>query len=284
MQAWFVLIFLLALVQSTVQAQGTEPTPVTNVSFDADHFASKSDGRYGVIVLTGSRGGKANRTAGYIAEMGYDVLSLAYFDSTGSELVPETLEMIPLEYFDAPKKWLMDRSNTLDDGVVIYGLSRGAELALVLASHDNDYKGVIALAPSHVVWPGYPSNSLDLMSPPSWSWKGQPLTCVPYLSNEETESMGFTNRYAASLTNKVAVEKALIGVENIDAPILLLAGGMDTSWPAAKMGTEICSTVNSSHDDESCTLLIFEEGDHLLLNYQSELFDAVAQFLQTVSH
>lgn len=284
MQAWYVLIFLVVLVQSAVQAQDTEPTVITGVGFDADHFASETNGRYGVIVLTGSGGGKANDTARLIAEMGYDVLSLAYFDRTGSALVPETLEMIPLEYFDAPKKWLMGRSNTRDDGVVIYGLSKGAELALVLASHDSDYKAVIALAPSHVVWQGNPKDFSDLMSSPSsWSWKGQPLPFVPYVSNEEKESMGFTNRHAASLTNKVAVERALISVENIDAPILLLSGGMDAMWPASKMGTEICSAANSSHADIPCTLLIYEEGDHLLSNYQTESFGAVAKFLQSVA-
>ncbi len=284
MQAWYVLIFLLALVQPRVQAQDTKPAVVTDVGFDADHFASESSGRYGVIVLTGSGGGKANDTARLIAEMGHEVLSLAYFDRDGSALVPETLEMIPLEYFDAPKKWLMERSNTRNDGVVIYGLSKGAELALVLASHDKDYKAVIALAPSHVVWQGNPKSFSDLMSSPSsWSWKGQPLPFVPYVSNEQKESMGFTNRHAASLTNKVAVERALISVENIDAPILLLSGGMDANWPASKMGTEICSTVNSTHDDKLCTHLIYEEGDHLLSNYQSETLDAVAQFLQSVS-
>jgi len=284
MQARYLLITLLVFVQSSVHAQGAEPVAVKGVSFDADHFASESNGRYGVIVLTGSGGGKANDTARLIAEMGYDVLSLAYFDRAGSELVPETLEMIPLEYFDAPKKWLMERSNTRDDGVVLYGLSKGAELALVLASHDSGYKGVIALAPSHVVWQGNPKNFADLMSSPSsWSWKGQPLAFEPYVSNEEKERMGFTNRHAASLTNKVAVEKAIINVENIDAPILLLSGGMDSSWPATEMGTEICSRVNSSHNEKSCTLLIYEEGDHLLTDYQSESLDAVARFLQSVS-
>ena len=178
----------------------------------------------------------------------------------------------------------MERRNTRDDGVVIYGLSKGAELALVLASRDSDYKAVIALAPSHVVWQGNPKNFADLMSAPSsWSWKGQPLPFVPYVSNEEKESMGFTNRHAASLTNKVAVERALISVENIDAPVLLLSGGMDTSWPAAKMGAEICSTVNSTHDNQSCSHIIYEKGDHLLSNNQSESFDAVAQFLRSVS-
>jgi esterase/lipase len=280
----YVLFFMLVLAQSAGQAQGLEPTAVTGVSFDADHFASETQGSYGVIVLTGSGGGKANTTARLIAEMGYEVLSLAYFDKDGSALVPDTLEMIPLEYFDAPKKWLMEKENTRNDGVVVYGLSKGAELALVLASHDSDYKAVIALAPSHVVWQGVPKNFSDLMSSPSsWSWKGQPLPFVSYVSNEQKVSMGFTNRHVASLTNEEAVEKALIDVQNISAPILLLSGGADASWPASKMGATICSTVNSTRDDELCTHLVYEEGDHLLTNYQSEALDSVAGFLRSVS-
>ena len=118
----------MAMTQTPVQAQVPERMVVSGVSFDADHFASENSGRYGVIVLT------------------------------GSDLVPETLKLISLEYFDAPKKWLMERSHTRDDGCIIYGLSKGAELALVLASYDSDYKAVVALVPSHVVWQGNPKN------------------------------------------------------------------------------------------------------------------------------
>ena len=284
MKAWYLLIPILVSAFPIAQAQDAKPSAITGVSFDADYFSSESSGRYGVIVLSGSGGGKANDTARLIAEMGYDVLSLAYFDRSGSPLVPETLEMIPLEYFDAPKKWLMDRDNTRNDGVAVYGLSKGAELALVLASHDNEYKAVIALAPSHVVWQGNPKNFSDIMSSPSsWSWMGQPLPFVPYVSNEERESMGFTNRHSASLTNKGAVERALIDVENIDAPILLLSGGMDASWPASKMGAVICSAVNLSQPETLCTHVIYENGDHLLSDYQTDTLDEVARFLQAVS-
>jgi esterase/lipase len=283
MKVWLLLITCLALAASNVEAQNAEPAPVSGVRFDANFFASGSYGKYGVIVLTGSNGGKADDTARLIANMGFDVLSLAYFDRAGSTLVPETLEMIPLEYFDAPKKWLMARNNTRDDGVIIYGLSKGAELALVLASHDIDYKAVVALAPSHVVWQGNPKNFADIMSSPSsWSLKGEPLPFVPYVSNEEKERMGFTNRHAASLTNREAVKRALIGVENINAPILLMSGGMDAMWPASKMGAEICLTVNSSRHNASCEHLIYEDGDHLLSNYQAESFAAVDRFLQSI--
>ena len=49
--------------------------------------------------------------------------------------------MIPLEYFDAPKKWLKDRLETRNNGVIVIGVSKGAELSLLLASNNQDYKG-----------------------------------------------------------------------------------------------------------------------------------------------
>jgi hypothetical protein len=70
------------MTQTPVQAQVPERTVVSGVSFDADHFASENSGRYGVIVLT------------------------------GSDLVPETLKLISLEYFDAPKKWLNEDTSS----------------------------------------------------------------------------------------------------------------------------------------------------------------------------
>ena len=283
MKVRYALITCLTLVAPNVEAQNAEPAPVSGVTFDANFFTSGSHGKYGVIVLTGSNGGKADDAAHQIANMGYEVLSLAYFDRAGSTRVPETLELIPLEYFNAPKKWLMARTNTRDDGVIVYGLSKGAELALLLASHDSDYKAVVALAPSHVVWQGNPKNFADIMSSPSsWSFKGKPLPFVPYISNEEKERMGFTNRHAASLTNREAVKRALIGVENIKAPILLMSGGMDAMWPASEMGNEICLTVNSSSHNGSCEHLIYEDGDHLLNNYHAESFAAVGRFLQSL--
>lgn len=283
MKAQILISLGLMLVSHFAVSQEVQQTAVENVEFDANYFASGSEGKYGVIVLTGSGGGKADYTAGRIAAMGYDVLSLAYFDRDGSEFVPETLELIPLEYFEAPKRWLMERPNTRDDGVILYGLSKGAELALVLASFDEQYKAVVALAPSHVVWQGNPRDLSDIMSSPSsWSRQGQGLSFVPYISPEERDRLGFTNRHAASLTNEAAVEAALIDVQDITGPILLLSGGADDIWPAARMADQICETVSSS-GIPSCSHITYEDGDHLLTNYQTESFAEVGQFLDLVS-
>jgi len=109
-------------------------------------------------------------------------LSLACFDKSGSDHVPQTLELIPVEYLGAPKVWLSKRSNN----VVIYGLSKGAEFALLLASLCGEYDATIALAPSLVVWQGNPKDFSKLMQcPSSWSKDGASVPFVPYIDSAE---------------------------------------------------------------------------------------------------
>ncbi|MBT5073351.1 MAG: dienelactone hydrolase [Kordiimonadaceae bacterium] len=267
----FLIVAVLLCVTSTVQAQDA----VTGVPFDADYFAGGSADKPGVIVLTGSGGGKANDTAQSIADMGYNVLSLAYFDRGGSQYVPETLELIPLEYFDAPKKWLAARSSS----VILYGLSKGAELALVLASYDPDYKAVVALAPSKVVWQGNPKDFSKIMdAPSSWSKDGEGLAFVPYISRDAQKALGLDNRHAASLTNEDAVDKARIKIENIKVPMLLLSGGEDQSWPSTEMANDICARALSN-----CEHVSYSQGDHLLTNFSVTAFAEVAKFLKQIN-
>ena len=283
MKVRFICFLFSVFALTSSVAQEITPSTVENVNFDADFYNNGSEGKYGVIVLTGSGGGKADYTSNRIAAMGYDVLSLAYFDREDSGVVPDTLELIPVEYFEAPKKWLMERPNTRSDGVILYGLSKGAELALVLASFDDEYKAVVALAPSNVVWQGNPKNFADLMSSPSsWSRQGQGLPFVPYISTEERDRLGFSNRHEASLTNTLAVEHALIEVGNVTGPILLLSGGADSNWPSSRMAQEICADVDSA-GDTSCNHIEYEEGNHLLSEHQSEYFAEVARFLDAIT-
>ena len=271
------LVFLLMYAAS---AHSQDPIPVSGESFEADFYQTDSTEKYGVIVLAGTGGGKANDLAEMAAKLGHSVLALSYYDPLGSTLVPETLEMIPLEYFEEPKQWLMARDDTRDDGVILFGLSKGAELALVLASQDSDYKAVVGIAPSKVVWQGVPGDIAGIMAAPSsWSFQGNGLPFVPYISSEEQERLGFTNRHAASLTNSEAVQEALIQVENIESPMLLLSGGRDQAWPSAEMAAEICERANSS-TGRSCSHVVFEDGGHLLQEYRLEVSAAVERFFE----
>lgn len=245
---------------------------VEDVSFDAEYYDSGNTDQYGIIVLTGSAGGHARETSANLANLGYNVLSLSYFDRDGSTKVPLTLEMIPLEYLEKPRAWLAARTK----GVVLYGLSKGAEFALAATSFDDDYKAVIALAPSKVVWQGLPEDfSTIATAPSSWSWKGEGLPYVPYMSSEEQEKTGLDNRHQASMTNTEATIRATIKVENISIPMLLLSGGEDKSWPAEAMGNDVCTRAG-----DNCIHISYPDGDHLLSNYQITMFAEVRKFIE----
>ncbi len=166
---------------------------------------------------------------------------------------------IPLEYFDAPKKWLMDRDDTRSDGVIIIGWSKGAELALLLASQDDAVKGVVGIAPSSVVWAGILDDWRKVPSS-SWTQGGQPLAHVPFAQGVQITKL--TDLYAASLEQEEFVTKARIRVEDIKGAVLLLTGGQDEIWPANEMAVNVCEKIHEG--GTYCNHTNFPTAGHLL--------------------
>lgn len=277
----FIFLLMTLIASASSNAEDANPYAVNNVDFVADYFPAKSKDKYGVIILTGSAGGKAESMTKRIVEMGYPVLSLSYFKDGP---LPEALEMIPLEYFEAPKKWLMEQEGTKDDGVILLGLSKGAELALVLASEDPDYKAVIALGSSSVIWAGIPKDTSTITSASSsWSKQGKPLDFVPYIERDGLKAAGLGGMlfwHTAALANAQAVNKALIKVENITSPMLLISGGDDGSWPSTAMSAALCERANSKV--QNCTHINYENGDHLLDNEIAAVNKEIFEFLYSI--
>lgn len=229
--------------------------------FIADYFQPSVKGNYAIIVLGGSEGGKPTHLANKIASLGYAVLSLAYFNY--GDFLPNELEMIPLEYFDTAKQWLLKKEDIRQDGVLIVGWSKGAELGLVLTSRDNDYKGIIAIAPSSVVWPGIIRDWSRKVSS-SWSFDKKPLSCIPY-SSQMLSSKKISDLYRQSLENMVAPINETINYKNIKVPTLLLSGSQDIIWPSDQMAQAICKEINSHHSDElMCYHYNYKNAGHLL--------------------
>ena len=112
-------------------------------------------------------------------------------------------------------------------------------------------------------------------SPSSWSIKGKDVPFVPYISREKQKSLGIDNRHQASLTNEASVKNALIKVENINMPTLLLSGGKDQSWPSSEMAWDICERMTEKY----CSHISYPDGGHLLENYQDQYFTEVEKFL-----
>ena len=263
----YTLLFAL-LVTPQLTASPINKQEVQNVDFVADYYPAEKANQYGIIVLNGSAGGKSDFMAEKFSQLGYPVLSLAYFDWDNKEKLPNSLEMIPLEYVNKAKDWLKQHPDTKNDGVVVYGLSKGAELALLAASFDSEYKGVIATAPSSVVWSGIPQNPGNDYTKvsSSWSRNGLPVPFVPYVNRTEFRKEGKGNMltwHEASLQRASNYQSAMIDVTKIKAPILLFSGGKDTAWPSNEMAASICAVANVANS-KPCTHINYPDAPHLL--------------------
>lgn len=215
--------------------------------FVADFYCTESSHpKTGILLLGGSGGGKPNGgMPNFLASNGCAVLAVAYFKEKG---LPRALEMIPLEYFDGPLAWMKHNRSVRPGGVVVMGDSKGAELALLLASKRPQVCAVIAVAPSSVVWVGIQETGWPADSQSSWSFHGKPVPYVPFDYSggfDANDPLAALKLFKRALEQKAAVEKASIKVEKINGPILLLSGKDDGLWPFAQMAGAICERLKA---------------------------------------
>jgi dienelactone hydrolase len=189
-----------------------------------------------ILVLGGSDGGLgyASSLGPHLAASGYAVLALAYFHK-GS--LPSALTEIPLEYFDVAVHWLESHPRIVPSRLGVFGFSKGAEAALLLAARNASIRAVAVAAPSCVVWEGL--NRYRPTGRSSWSVKGIPAPYVPY--DRSIKKSSPVAMYTRSLDAAGALHDTRIPVENINGPILLLSGDADRLWPSSRMAEQIMS-------------------------------------------
>jgi dienelactone hydrolase len=271
---WWVLALTL-IAGGYCTTRGAEPVPtseekiqttgtmVTGVSFDAEFYPPQgSPKKLGVLVLGGSDGGIPNRRAKVIAENGFPTLALAYFKT---KRTPEYLDMIPLEYFNKPIEWLIKNEYTQGGKIIVIGESKGAELALLLASRKPEISGVVAFVPSAVVFQGMPK----VFWPPrsSWSYAGKQIPFVPYNLNNLPDKNNVLNIYRNSLKQQEAVKKALIPVNKIKGPVLLFSAADDGMWPSVEMSDMIMRTLKDQKFGYTYEHITYDNAGHTLMEY-----------------
>lgn len=245
------------LLSSSIKAS-TKDLNVEQNGFVGKYYPSaSSEHRVAVLVLGGSEGGVPDKLAKAIVDAGYPTLALAYFNVQG---LPQELEKIPLEYFTQAKSWLKTQSNVKPNELIVVGWSKGAELALLLASKDKQISRVVGIAPSSVVWAGILKDWTKVPAS-SWTEKGQELTHVPFKPSGQVNSL--RDLYAQSLANRADGNKADIAVTDISAQVVLMTGENDEIWPAPEMAKDICEKMNAKQDKQ-CEHLYYEGLGHLL--------------------
>lgn len=202
-------------------------------------------------MLGGSEGGKSwgriRRPIEIMVEKGYSLLSLAYFREQG---LPNTLEEIPLEYFEKAFAWLSASADIVPDEYAILAGSKGSEAALLLASRYSVIKAVVAFSPSSVVWQGIPKNRYDLGKGTlsSWSYKGESISFLPYPSSINKwalRTMRLCGVHEAALRDQDHVAEATIPVEAMQGAMLLISGDKDQIWPSTSMSKQIINRLKA---------------------------------------
>ena len=225
-----------------------------------------------VIVLSGSGGGFDLDKAAVLSRHGFATLALAYF---GISPLPTWLHRIPLEYFEAALTWLCAQPEIDSARVGILGVSRGAELALLLGSTFPQIRAIVAYAPSSVAWAASGRDKATAEIIPCWTWRGKPVPFAPlplrgfmwrsaFPVVALKRPVMFRNLFRAGMRNREAVERAAIPVENIRGPILLISGGDDHLWPAAEMSEAIVARLQRNGGAHAAEHLHFARAGHML--------------------
>ena len=208
----------------------------------ASFYVSSTPGKHpGIIVLGGSDGGiePATTTAALLAEQGYAALALAYFRF---EQLPQKLEEIPLEYFKQAIDWMSANPTVESSRIGLMGTSKGGEAALLVSATYPEIKAVVAYVPSHVVFQSVPKSSFRKpTAKSSWTLQSKPVPFVPFRYNLRLILRhGFLlGLYLGGLQDQEAEERAIIPVERINGPILLISGKEDAVWPSSMMCTRV---------------------------------------------
>lgn len=226
----------------------------------SDHFA---------VALSGSSGGVPEHLARRLAENGVSAFALGYHGVPG---LPPALVEIPIESLQRGIELFRERF-AKGHAVGLIGMSKGAELALLLAADPGGtIARVAAVAPSHAVWFGLkaPGPDVDRRSTQSsWSRQGVP---VPFLPCPADIAPAFNERglrtdvfFDLSRHERAEIEAARIPVERSVGPILLLSGDDDHQWPSAPMADEIVRRMVDHGRGHDVTSIVYAAAGHTFL-------------------
>lgn len=257
-------------------------------------FPSSAGPHPTVVVLGGSDGGLRAAHAALLAGHGFAALALAYF---GGVAQPRQLVKVPVEFWRRARRWLASQPDCDLSRVAVLGSSKGAELALLLAStYPADFTAVVAYAPSAVVFEGIPVYRQDgspvgrkaLGPASSWTINGTPVPFVGFTASSAPSTgtgwmrnpaaMSLRSLHENALAGLAADDPAVIRVERIAGPVLLVSGMDDEVWPAARLAAMVVDRmVRHGRADDVTHLSYPAVGHRIGIPYLPTTGDGAAQ-------
>jgi pimeloyl-ACP methyl ester carboxylesterase len=201
-----------------------------------------------IVGLGGSEGGNAwtsdywKKTRDQFIEQGYAFLALGYFGCKGT---PDTLNKIAIEDIYnaikiATKNKLLNKKK-----VAIIGGSRGADLALLIASYYKDIDCVVSIVGSNAVFPGHTNH----FTTSCWTYQNKELPFVP-VNDAAVPFMikrDLRGSFEAMLKDSVSVENASIRVEKIKGSVFFLSATKDEICPSIPMAETMIARLKKNN-------------------------------------
>lgn len=213
---------------------------------DAVLYVPDAPPRALLVGLGGSEGGnawagdrwEAQRTR--FLEQGYAFLAVGYF---GTATTPAALDRVSVDaVHDAIGRAAAD-SGVATQCIGVVGGSRGAELALLLASHFPDISATVALVPASVVFPAM----TQAMVTPAFSLGGEPLPFVPmpWGATDELLTGDLRGAFEVAMADTAAMAAAAIPVERAAGPLLFVSATQDEMWPSREMADAMMARLDA---------------------------------------
>jgi len=163
---------------------------------------------------------------------------------------------VPLEHIHRAIDYIKKIPIVDENRIGIMGGTRGAELALKIASMRSDLKVLVASNPCDVI--NQSTVKQFLTSKSSWSYEGKPVFYSKVNKLEVFKLYVGRVLFQKSYSMKPYYnhDNAMIDTKKITAKTLLVAGMHDERWDSVKMAKRINQTLD-------CTLKIYEAGQVL---------------------
>lgn len=257
-----VLVVLLgAYMWWVVVRFDTKTLPTRHGQVDAELFARDGERRPLIVGLGGSEGGNAWATKTWqkqrerFLDQGYALLAVGYFGTPNS---PAQLDRISLDGVHAAIVKAAQDPRVDGRCIAVIGGSRGAELALLLASHYPDIHSVVAIVPGSAVFPAL----TDAMTTPGFSWHDQPLPFVPmpWSATPDLLTGNLRGAFEKMMQDKPAMQRAAIPVERINGPLLLVSAAQDEMWPSREMSDAMMARLKAHGFAHASEHLVVQGG------------------------
>jgi pimeloyl-ACP methyl ester carboxylesterase len=232
--------------------------------FVGELFYTDEPGRPTILFIGGSGSGLAVDApiSAALASHGFNVLSISFF---GERNLPPRLSRVPLEYFEKVFDWVQHNPITSGKEIWILGMSKGAEVSLILASRHPEIARVALWAPHAYCFQG-----IAFKNESSWTYQGKDLPFIRiknlwvlahmlecFIKNKP---FGYTPAFVKSLRLANNKEDARIKIEKSNADFLFCTGMDCGMWNTYDGSMEIMDILKTKNYPHAYELIVYEDA------------------------